>query len=122
MGRGTGVPSSSETGFSDHTGINPPPFSSLGNPCWVGEGTVLGPLRTILLHPLEGWPRQHRQRQRSVCLGAVPRLQLASGWGVGKRRRARRRKGGVGGCQSRISETGSRMGCAFLLGKGPQDA
>ena len=122
MGRGTGVPSSCETGFSNHTGINPPPFSSLGNPCWVGEGTVLGPLRTTLLHPLEGWPRQRRQLRLALVLVPCPGCSWRVDGGVGKRRRMRRRKGGVGGCQSRISETGSRMGCAFLLGKGPQDA
>ena len=52
-GGGPGVPSSSEMGFS-----SPPPLSSLGNPCWVTGDTVLGPLRTTLLHPLEDWPRR----------------------------------------------------------------
>lgn len=52
-GGGLGIPSSSEMGFS-----SPLPLSSLGNPCWVTEGTVLGPLRTTLFHPLEDWPRR----------------------------------------------------------------
>lgn len=79
------------------------PAHHWGTSAGVGEGVVLGPLRTTLLHPLEGWPRPVDRRQRlSWCCA-----QAAAGerMGVGKRRRMRRRKGGVGGWVSRISKT-----------------
>lgn len=82
----------------------------------MGEGAVLGPLRTTLLHPLEGWPRPVDRRQRlSWCCA-----QAAAGerMGVGKRRRMRRRKGGVGGRGSRISKTGQPDGLCLPSGEG----
>lgn len=48
-GKGVQVPCSSQTSSSTH--------SCLGTP-GVGEGAALGPLRTTLPHPLEGWPRR----------------------------------------------------------------
>lgn len=106
-----------QTVFFTHTGTVLPlsPMSFLG-----GRGVVLGPLRTTLLHPwrvgLGGWTVRQRLSWCSAQAAAGERMGGGGGW------RRRRRKGGVDREGAGFQRPGAGLHCAFLLGKGPQDA
>lgn len=78
-GGGLGSLHSSEMGFSS---LYP---SHRWGPCWVTEGTVLGPLRTSLFHPLEDWPRQVDSKTARLswcCAQAAAGARTGRGAGV----------------------------------------
>lgn len=47
----------------------------------MGEGAALGPLRTTLLHPLEGWPRRVDETATAFVLVLCPGCSWREGGG-----------------------------------------
>jgi hypothetical protein len=100
-----------------------PPTSSpdiTGEPLLGGRGFCAGPFKNHPTPPREGWPRRVDSETAFVLVLCPGCSWQEDGGGGEEEKEEEEGWGGWGGTS--ISETGQRMGCAFPLGKGPQDA